>query len=109
MSSLSQKPAFLFKQGDSFEFIINLKDSSGTPLTLDPVAIKSQVRQQDGNLIDTLAVSAGGETGAYRIVGNNTSSYPVGIFLIDFKMNIEGKIISSPTILVQVDKSVTVW
>lgn len=109
MNSLGIKPSFVFKQGDSFSFVASLTGTDGLPLNVAANKVKSQIRKEDGTLIDSLVITAGASTGLYNVNGQNTQNYPIGEFYVDFKIEVDGKIISTPTIKIEVQKSITQW
>ena len=103
------KPDMKLKRGDTFSFPIELKDLAGNPLNLAVGNIQSQVRTNNGALVDTLVITTTGTVGTYNITSLNTLNYPVAILEIDVKIKDGATIFSTETIYLQVIKEVTKW
>lgn len=96
------------KKGDTFNFKISLKDENQQPLNLLVTDVQSQVRQKNGILVQDLNIELI-QAGEFKIFSQNTSTYPVGILEIDVRVKQGAESFATETILLKVEKSVTVW
>ena len=96
------------KQGDTFGFQITLRDAQGVLLDLNAIDIQSQVRKKNTELVQDLLISKIG-TGVFKIYTTDTKAYPVGQLEIDVR-GVEGvESFSTETIILDMQKAVTVW
>jgi hypothetical protein len=97
------------KRGDTLFFYAELADASGDPIVLTIPNIKSQVRQRNGVLVDTLTVETTATAGRYLLKSTDTADYPLETLDLDIKINDDSVILSTETILLSVSREVTEW
>lgn len=100
------------KRGDTFAFYANITDEEGSPLLIDAVNLKSEVRDTDYALIDTLVIEQTDIAGRYLFTAEDTKEWPSApgagkTLLMDIEINDGGKISSSRTVEISVVKDVT--
>lgn len=95
------------KRGDTFAFYADLKDETGAALVTSVSNLKCQIRDPYGTLFDTMAITTTETSGRYLFTAGPTTAWPIGTLQFDIKINVGGKISTSPTQDIQVAKEVT--
>jgi len=101
------------KRGDTFAFYANITDDLGQPLITNVANLKSQIRDRNYVLVETLTIATTEIEGQYLFTAPNTDDwlvigYDSRDLIMDIEINIEGVITSSETIGIRVTKDVTV-
>ena len=100
------------KRGDTFAFYANITDELGQPLITDIANLKSQIRDRNYVLVETLAIATTEIEGQYLFTAADTNTWFVQRYgsrslIMDIEMSTGGVISSSDTIDIEVTKDVT--
>lgn len=98
-----------FKRGASFALACTWKENN-VPAPITGLTITSQLRQQNGDLVDDLRFVANtSDNTKFTLVPVNedTSSWPIGLLFCDIKTTVNGVERSSETIQIPVIEEVT--
>lgn len=95
------------KRGETFAFYANITDDAGTPISGMADKLRSQVRNSLDELIAELTVSETQVSGQYLFETGPTDAWPVGDLYIDIRKDNGGRITSSPTFKIIVEREVT--
>lgn len=104
---------FQLKRGDTFAFIMKLRDENGAPLVMDVANMKSQIRTTSDSLITDLTIVAQEDApGHYYVSAEDTNDWPLtgsgtAPLVMDVEFDLGGIIRSSETVKIQVRKDVT--
>lgn len=105
MKSIAQ-----FKRGDTFSLACTWKDG-GVPTSVAGLTITSQLRTYGAlALVASLTVIVGDQVatpGAFALIADSTSLWPVGAMVCDIEVAQDGIIRSSESFLVPVTEGVT--
>lgn len=99
------------KRGDTFSYFATFLDENKEPMAIGVSDIKSQIRDTEYNLIDNVSIVATEDAGKFHLTCN-TDNFPANIWgsvklLMDIELNLDGDIISSDTVKIEVEKDVT--
>ena len=96
------------KQGATFGFTGVATDSTNA-VDLTGYTLKSQVRDRDGGLVDTLSTTiVSAVNGTFTVVASTgTLAYPIGTLELDIRLTHSTAVEFSETILLNVTPSVT--
>lgn len=95
------------KIGDTFSYEVDLTNDLGSPLVTSVINLKSQIKDLYNRLISTLTITTTSTSGKY-LLQCDTTNWIAGTMLIDVQY-IDGTITSSTdTVLIKVEKDVTV-
>ena len=99
-----------FKRGARFEIEVELIDTAGSALVVDPLDMSVQIRDSQDNLIADLDIEdvVPAEDGVYIIsTDDDTSDWPLEQLKTDIKMELNGYDYYSETITIQIIKQET--
>lgn len=99
------------KRGDTFSYFATFLDENKEPMAIGVNDIKSQIRDTEYNLIATVNIVATEDAGKFHL-SCNTDNFPSNVWgsvrlLMDIELNLNGDIISSDTVKIEVEKDVT--
>lgn len=99
----------VFSRGDYFTIMCSITDADNNPLTVDVSAMRSQVRDEDGNLLAELRVKKLPDAGKYELFSPvDTSQWPLGKAFTDIEININGrKIHTRPIFEFTIEETIT--
>lgn len=98
-----------FKRGATFALACTWKEN-GTPAPITGLTITSQLRKQNGDLVDDLRVVADtNDNTKFSLVPTNadTSAWPIGLLFCDIKTLVNGIVRGSETFQIPVIEEVT--
>ena len=101
-------PTVAIKQGATFGFTGVATDGIN-PMDLTGYTLKSQVRDRDGVLVDTLSTTVDSAiAGTFTVVASTgTLAYPLGTLELDIRLTHSTAVEFSETVLLNVTPSVT--
>lgn len=108
MATLNQ-----FKRGESFAIGFEYKDANDEPIDLTNITIDSQIRNQNGNLVQDLLVTKldqtqfRGQASIYVETPQQTKLWPLGLLLCDIKLSVGNQVILSETFQIPCHEGVT--
>lgn len=107
MSTPSARPKRLtaMKRGETLQFELEYLKDDGTPDDFDASQLLAQVRQEDGTLVATLSIAAGGAPGVFTLSAGDTSAWPIGDAFIDIRREALGVVSFSDTVLLPVQRA----
>lgn len=103
----------VFKRGESFAMGFDYKDANGEPIDLMNITINSQIRNQNGQLVQELLVSKldqtqfRGQASIYVETPQQTKLWPLGLLLCDIKLSVGNQVILSETFQIPCHEGVT--
>jgi hypothetical protein len=96
------------KRGDTFAPSAQYLNADGTPASLVGYAIKSQLRDSGGNLVQEFAFNiTNAALGEYAFLPVDTSAWPVSTMQMDIQYTQNGMVISTETIELSIVRKVT--
>ena len=95
------------KQGDALVLNLQFNNDDGTPADLAAVALTSQVRDGQNNLIAALPITLAATTGTAFVVQASTTAWPIGVLRGDIKAISGGLPVHSETFALRVKPAVT--
>lgn len=102
-------PTMRIKRGDSFQLTIQGKDANDDAQDMTGWSIASQVRQEDGTLVENLTHAWVEQSeGKYTLTGADTSTWPLEVLRCDIQYTTNaGIVMSTDTILVNMLEDIT--
>lgn len=95
------------KRGETFAFYANITDDGGAPVIGLADKLRSQIRTSLDELVAELTVTETQVPGQYLFEAGPTDTWPVGTLYIDIRKYNGGRITSSPTFRIVVEREVT--
>ena len=95
------------KRGETFEFFAIITDAAGTPMVGVAEKFRCQIRTGAERLIAELGIEETDTLGEYHFSTDSTDTWPIGTLLVDIRITSNGKIKSSDTYQILVQKEVT--
>lgn len=88
------------KRGNFFSIDCQYTDSKNTPLSLENITIKAQIRNSSDRLVDELIVTPIDlPIGKYRLTSADTSKWQIGVLNFDIQYTLsDGKVTSTDTV-----------
>lgn len=101
------RPELEIKQGDALVLALQFLNDDGTPADLSAIALTSQVRDGQNNLIAQLPITLAATPGLAGITQASTTAWPLGVLRCDIKAVLGGLPVHSQTFALRVKPAVT--
>ena len=97
-----------YKRGNTLSYTITVVDENDDPLDTPVANIRSEIRTENGALVDSLTIADTTTVGTYLLTAKKSGNdYPLGNLYTDIQFTIDGVISSSDTFMIEVQKDIT--
>lgn len=106
---MSSSPLFHHKRGDTFEVACVYQDENEVPISLAGITVASEIRDNTGILVATLAATVTNESGGEFSLASTASTvnWPLTRLEWDIKYSFGSTVVRTETVCINVVKHVT--